>query len=152
MFAPSQGCNIDIINSLWVKVAQSCPALCHSMDSSPPGSSVHRILQARILEWVTMPSSRGSSQPRSPAMQADSLPSESPGKPSFNSLDTRRLPWPSLSPGACSNSCPLSQWCHPTISSSIVPFSSCLQSFPASRSFPVSQLFMSGGQSIEASA
>ena len=52
----------------------------------------------------------------------------------------------------CSNSCPLSQWCHPTISSSVVPFSSCLQSFPASGSFPVSQLFPSGGQSIGASA
>ena len=48
---------------------------------------------------------------------------------------------------ACSNSCPLSQWCHPTISFSIVPFSSCLQSFPASGSFPMSQFFSSGGQS-----
>ena len=56
------------------------------------------------------------------------------------------------SPGACSNSCPLSQWCHPTISSSVVPFSSCLQSFPASGSFPMSQFFASGGQSIGASA
>ena len=63
-----------------------------------------------------------------------------------------RLPCPSLSPGACSNSCPLNQWCHPTISSSVTPFSSCLQSFPASGSFPVSQLFTSGGQNIEASA
>ena len=50
------------------------------------------------------------------------------------------------------NSCPLSQWCHPTISSSVVPFFSCLQSFPASGSFPVSQLFASGGQSIGVSA
>ena len=48
--------------------------------------------------------------------------------------------------------CPLSQWCHPTISSSVIPFSSCLQSFPASGSFPVSQFFVSGGQSIGASA
>ena len=48
--------------------------------------------------------------------------------------------------------CPLSQWCHPTISSSVIPFSSCLQSFPASGSFPVSQFFESGGHSIEASA
>ena len=54
--------------------------------------------------------------------------------------------------GACSNLCPLSQWCHPTISSSLIPFSSCLQSFPASGSFPVSQLFASGGQSIGVSA
>ena len=52
----------------------------------------------------------------------------------------------------CSNPCPLSQWCHPTISSSVVPFSSCLQSFPASGSFPMSQFSASGGQSIGASA
>ena len=63
-----------------------------------------------------------------------------------------RLPCPSLSPGVYSNSRPSSQWCHPTTSSSVVPFSSCLQSFPASRSFPVSRLFTSGGQSIGASA
>ena len=61
------------------------------------------------------------------------------------------FPCPSPSPGACSNSCPSSQWCHPTISSSVVPFSSCLQSFPASRSFLTSQFFASGGQSIGAS-
>ena len=57
-----------------------------------------------------------------------------------------------LSPGDCSNSCLLSWWCHPTISSSVVPFSSCPQSFPASGSFLVSWLFTSGGQSIGASA
>jgi len=59
-----------------------------------------------------------------------------------------RLPSPSLSPRICSNSCPLSQQCHPTISSSVTPFSSCPQSFPASGSFPRSQLFALGGQSI----
>ena len=63
-----------------------------------------------------------------------------------------RLPCPSPTPGACSNSCPLSKWCHPTISSSVVPFSSCPQSFPASGSFQMSQLFASGGQSIGVSA
>ena len=62
-----------------------------------------------------------------------------------------RLPCPSSSPRAYSNSCPLSRWCHPTISSSIIPFSSCLQSFPASWSFLMSQLFTSGGQSVGAS-
>ena len=62
-----------------------------------------------------------------------------------------RLPCPSPTPGACSNSRPSSQWCHPTISSSVVPFS-CLQSFPASGYFPMSQFFRSGGQSIGASA
>ena len=59
-----------------------------------------------------------------------------------------RLPCPSLSPRVCSDSCPLSWWCYPTISSSIVPFSSCPQSFPASESFPMSWLFTSGGQHI----
>ena len=63
-----------------------------------------------------------------------------------------RLPCPSLSPGACPNSCPLSSWCHPTISSSVVPFSSCHQSFPASGSFLMSWFFASGGQSIGVSA
>ena len=67
-------------------------------------------------------------------------------------LQNTRPPCPSPMPGACSNSCPLSQWCHPTISSSVIPFSSCLQSFPASGSFPRSQFFTSGGQSIEVSA
>ena len=62
-----------------------------------------------------------------------------------------RLPCSSPSPRACSNSCPLSGCCHPVISSSVVPFSSCLPSFPASRSFPKSWLFSSGGQSIETS-
>ena len=67
-------------------------------------------------------------------------------------LQHARLPCPSPTPGACSNSCPLRWWCHPTISSSVVPFSSCLQSFPASGSFQMSQFFTSGGQSIGASA
>ena len=62
------------------------------------------------------------------------------------------LPYPSLPPGVCSNSCPLSKWCHLTISSSVNPFSSCPQSLPASGSFPTSQLFEIGGQSIGASA
>ena len=62
-----------------------------------------------------------------------------------------RLPCPSLSPRVCSNSCPLSWWCHPIISSSVVPFC-CPQSFPASESFAMSQLLASGGQSIGASA
>ena len=63
-------------------------------------------------------------------------------------LQHTRLPCPSLCPKVCSNSCPLSQWCHPTISSSVSPFSSCPQSFPASGSCPMSWLFTSGGQSI----
>ena len=63
-------------------------------------------------------------------------------------LQHARLPCPSPTLGTSSNSCPLSQWCHPTISSSVLPFSSCLQSFPALGSFPMSQFFSSGGQSI----
>ena len=63
-----------------------------------------------------------------------------------------RPPCPSPTPGVHSDSCPLCQWCHPTILSSVVLFSSCLQSFPASVSFLMSQLFASGGQSTEASA
>ena len=62
-----------------------------------------------------------------------------------------RLPCVSLSPWVCSNSCPLSQWHHPIITFSVAPFSSCPQSFPASGSFPMSQLFASGGQRIRAS-
>ena len=67
-------------------------------------------------------------------------------------LQHARLPCPSPTPRVYSNSCPLSRWCHPTISSSVVPFSFCLQSFPASGSFPRSQLFTSHGQSIGISA
>ena len=73
---------------------------------------------------------------------------------SFQPHGLQHTSFPCLSPtpGACSNSCPLSRWCHPTISSSIVPFSSHLQSFPASGYFPMSQFFASGGQSIGISA
>ena len=67
-------------------------------------------------------------------------------------LQHARPPCPLPTPGVYSNSCPLSQWCHPTISSSVVPFSSHLQSFPASGSFQMSQFFISGGQSIGVSA
>ena len=67
-------------------------------------------------------------------------------------LQHTRPPCPSPNPRVYSNSCPLSQWCHPTVSSSVIPFSSRLQSFSASVSFPVSQFFASGGQSIGVSA
>ena len=67
-------------------------------------------------------------------------------------LQHARLPCPSPSPWVCSNSCPLSQWCHPTILSPVAPFSSCPQSFPAPGSFPMTQLFAAGGPSIGASA
>ena len=67
-------------------------------------------------------------------------------------LQHARLPWPSPTPGACSNSCPSNRWCHPTISSSVICFSSCLQSCPESGSFQRSQFFTSGSQSIRVSA
>ena len=91
--------------------------------------------------WATFPYSYSSI---SCSVMSDSLPS--------HGLQHTRPPCPSLTPGVYSNSCPSSRWCHPTISSSIVPFSSCLQSFPASGYFPMSQLFASGGQSIGVSA
>ena len=90
-------------------ITQSCPTLWDPMDGSPPGSSIHGILQARIQEWVAIPSSRGSSQPRSPTLQADSLLSEPSGKtmntgsgeaipsPGFNYWD---LPDPGIKPGS----------------------------------------------------
>ena len=68
-----------------------------------------------------------------------------------NELQHARLSCPSLSPGVCPNSCPLSQWCHPTISPSVTLFFFCLQSFLSLGSFPVSWLFSSGGQSIRVS-
>ena len=67
-------------------------------------------------------------------------------------LQHTRPPCPSPAPRVYSNSCPLSRWCHPAILSSVVPFSSCLKSLPASGSFPMSQLFAQGGQSIGVSA
>ena len=67
-------------------------------------------------------------------------------------LQHAMLPCSSPTPGACSNSCPSNQWCHPMISSSVAPFSSCLQFFPASGSFPVSHFFTSDDQSIGVSA
>ena len=121
-------------------------------DCTPPGSSVHGIFQARILEWVAISFSRGSFQPRnqsqvsciagrfftlqatkealspfssvqfSHSVVSDSLP---PPEPQHASP-----PCPSPAPGGYLHSCPLSQRCHPIISSSVVPFSSCLQSFP----------------------
>ena len=66
----------------------------------------------------------------------------------LHGLEHAILPYPSLTPSICSNSCPSSQWCYPTISPSVIPFSFCLQSFPASGYFLLSQRFTSGGQSI----
>ena len=172
-----------MILSFWVvhlwytmhtKLLQSCLTLCNSMDHSPPDFSVVGFLQARILEWVAVTSSRGSSwlgdqthifcvsyigrrvlitsaawevtisQIRSDQISrlvvSDSLrPHES---------QHARPPCPSPTPRVHPDSRPSSQWCHPAISFSVVPFSSCPQSLPASESFPMTQLFAWGGQSI----
>ena len=127
------------------------------MDCSPPGSSVHGISQAGILAWVAVSYSRGACWPRdwtlvsclsciqfSRSVVSDSL------RP--HGLQHSRPPCPSPTPGVYSNLCPLSWWCHPTIPSSVIPFSSHLQSFPATGSFQTSQLFVLGGQSIGVSA
>ena len=137
------------------------------MGCSPPGSSVHRIIKQEY--WSGEPSSPGeltdtgtkSVSLISPALagrflttitisvqfscsvMSDSLPHEP---------QHTRPPRPSPTPGVHLNSCPLSRWCHPVISSSVVPFSSCPQSFPGSGSFPMSHFFASGGQSFGVSA
>ena len=172
------------------EVTQSCPTLCDPMDYSLPGSLVHGIFQARVLEWVAISFSRGSSQPRNwtrvshiagrcftfwatrkiPYQEwSDSLWSHLPTplilsvqfSSVIQSCPTLCKPMDCSMPGLpvhhqlpefTQNSRLLSQWCHPTISSSVVPFSSCLQSFPASGSFPMSQFFASGGQRIGVSA
>ena len=177
--------------------------LCYLVDCSLPGSSVHGIFQVRILEWVAISFSRGSSWPRDQTqvshtvgrlftiwatrearkwveecgkgrifsfiLKSDSFilySKQKTGKNVFlllfshlvmssslqpHGLQHSRLPCPSLSPRACSNSYPLSWWCHPTISSSVTPFF-CPQSFLASGSFPMSQVFTAGSQSVGASA
>ena len=105
--------------------------------------------------WITLPVPTRAPQPeqRAHSIQFSSVQS-------LSCVWLFVTPWTSAhqaslstpTPGACSNPCPSSRWCHRTISSSFIPFSSCLQSFPASGSFPVSQFFTSGGQSIGASA
>ena len=134
------------------------------------GSTVHEILQARILEWVTFPFSRGSSQPRDQTQvslitgrfftswatgcgfSSVQFTQLSPSLCDLMNHSMPGLPVHHQTPRVHSDSRPPSQWCHPTISSSVVPFSSCSQSLPASESFPMSQLFAWGGQSTGVSA
>ena len=139
------------------------------MDCSPPGFSVHGILQARIMEWIAIPFCSRSSRPMdqtqvscitgrffSISVTREVLVLLSNHSVSDSlwplGLQPTSLPYLLVSPRACSNSCLLSRWFHPTISSSIVSFFSCLQSFPALGSFPETWLFASGEQSIGASA
>ena len=140
--------------------AQSCPNLCNPMDYSTPCFPVHHQFQFTslapyILCWpisvyclwphiLCCPVSIHHSIQFSHSVVSESLwPHE---------LQHASPPCPSSIPRVYSNSCPLSWWCHPTIPSPVVPFSSCPQSFPASRSFQMSQLFTSGGQSVGVSA
>jgi len=136
---------------VYVKVFQSCPTLRYPMDNSMPSSSVCGILQVRILKWVTIPFSRGSSQPgdqtwvssiagRYFTIQATRQAPREPGvgwgfslvqfshSVMSDSLQPHgpqhtRPPCPSPTPGVYPNSCPLSPWCHPNISSPVVVFS-----------------------------
>ena len=142
------------------KSLQSCLTLCNPVDCSLPGSSVHRIFQARILEGLAMPFSRGCSWFRdwtlfslSPALASGFFTTGT----TFSSVLFSRLvvsdslrphgpqharpPCPTPTPGVYPNSSPLSRWCHPTISSSVVAFSSHLQSFKSQRFEKISQLF-----------
>ena len=135
---------------------------------SLPGSFVNGILQARILEWVAFLTPGDLPDPgiQTPSLLSSAL--ASPGKPKLTHISQfsrsvvsdslrphesqhTRPPCPSPTPRIHSDSRPLSQWCHTAISSSVVSFSSCPQSLPASDFFPMSQLFTWGGQSTGAS-
>ena len=134
------------------------------MDCSTPSSSVHGISQARILEWVAISFSRGHIKQLQGVRNDDydfqlpkgtvQLSSVTQLCPTLrpHELQQARLPCPSPTPGVPSDSHPTSQWCYPAISSSVIPFSSCPQSLPASGSFPMSQFFSWGGQSTGVSA
>ena len=145
-----------------MKVVQACTTLCNPMDYK-----VHGILQVRTMEWVAFPFSRGSSQPRDWTQVSCTagrfFTSWAPSSVQFSrsvmsgslrphESQHTRSPCPSPTPGVHSDSRPSSRWCYQAISSSVVPFSSCPQSLPASESFPISQLFAWGGQSIGVSA
>ena len=112
--------------------------------SAPPfrASGSRSLLQGRFLF-------NGPGMEKGSVQFSHSVMSDSWGP---NGLQPARLPCLSPIPRACLNSCPSNQWCHPTISFSVVPFSSCLQSFPVSGSFLMSQFFTSGGQSVGVSA
>ena len=144
------------------EVAQSCLTLHDPMDCSLPGSSVHGIFQARVLEWGAIAFSVQANLVCYKSLcylikQSATLPSllfsHSVLCTLWDPMDCSMPNFPVLHhlPETCSNSCPLSLWCHPTISSSVIPFSSFLQSFPASGSFLMNQLFTSGGPSIRIS-
>ena len=167
-------CACVCVRALAHFLTQLRPNLFDLMDCMLPGSSVHGILQARILEWVAICFSRGSSWPRDRTLLSYiagrfftiwatrdahihvSVPFSSVAQscPTLQPHESQhaRPSRPSPTPRVYSNLCPSSWWCHPAISSSVIPFSSCPQSFPAWGSFPKSHLFTSGGQCIGVSA
>ena len=157
---PGVGCHF-LLQCMKVKsereFAQSCPTLIDPLDCSLPGSSIHGICQARVLEWgATAFSIEGAITSQIWSNLATKISNDccycSVAKSCLtlqpHGLQHTRLLCPSLAPGVGSNLCPLSWWCHPTISSSVAPFFTCLLSFQASESFPMSWLFASSGQSI----
>ena len=128
--------------SQFSSVAQLCPTLCEPIDCSTPG----------------LPTAAASKSLHSCPTLCNPIDSSPPGSSVHGIFQARVLEWvaiafcPSPTPQVYSNSCPLSWWCHPTISSSVIPFSSHLQSFPASGSFQISHFFKLGGQSTGVSA
>ena len=128
------------------------------MDCSPPGSSVHGISQARILERITTSFSNiyiyvyFKQNYHKTVLTFSSVQSLSHVRLFAHELQHARPPCPSPTPRVHSNSRASSWWCHPAIPSSVIPFSSCPQSLPASGSLPMSQLFTWGRQSIRVSA
>ena len=107
-----------------------------------------RLQPSNMPLWVTGPADHSLETPSTNLSVSQFSHSVVSNSLQPHGLQHNKPPCPSSTPRVYSNSCTLSQWYHPTISSSVVPFSSCLQSFPASGSFPVSQFFTSGGQSI----
>ena len=123
--------------------------LYKDIGNNPKFFSITLALSISIIYYLSISISKTHVNARSSVQVSRSVMSDSL-RP--HGLQHTRLPYPSLTPGDYSNSFPSSWWCYPTISSSAVPFSSCLQSFPASVTFPMSQFFASGGQSIGALA
>ena len=118
-----------------------CSCLENPRDGGAWWAAIYRVAQSQIrLKRLSSCSSMHCSVQFSRSVISDSL--------WLHGLQHARPPRPAPTPGACSNSYPLSQWCDPTISSSVVPFSSCLQSCPTSGCFPLNQFFSSHGQSI----
>ena len=149
--------NNRLENVVAAKSLHLYPNLCDPMDCSLSGSSVHGIFQAREC-WIPpkkgCPTLKGKGEaPIRPSVQFSSVQTLNVSDSSQpHELQHARLPYPSPTPGVHSDSRPLSQWCHPAISSSLVPFSTWPQSLPASESFPMSQLFAWGGQITGVSA